>query len=121
MTSQSDMLARLPESAWTAFEVTDDYVRSYAIVDINGTAVRAERTQYLADELLQEANKEEYKDSETKRWGDGRIVARVPLNVLFDPVRQLAEKMREGDRDHLPWWLDSEDALPFRNFKGRIR
>jgi len=123
MTSRSSDgldLQQLPEGSWTPFEWTDDYVRSFTVVNVGGTPVRAERTQYLADDLLQKANTQEYNESDGKRWGDGKVVARVPLNVLFDPKNQLAEKIKEGDRDHMSWWLNSEQARPFRTFRGRM-
>jgi len=116
MLSRSEFEA-IPEHRWTAFDVTDDYVRSYTYVDINGTMVRAERTQYLADQLLQDANRQEYNDSAGKRWRDGRVVARVPLNKWFADLRN---KVKAGDRDHLTWWLNREENRPFRTFKGKV-
>lgn len=118
--TRDELLAALPEESWTPFEWGDDYVRSVTYLDIGGVMTEAWRTQYLADDLLQKANTEEYNDSETKRWGDGRVVARVPLNVLYDPKNQLIEKMREGDRDHMKWWLNNPDNTPFRTFKGKV-
>ena len=107
----------IPEHRWTAYEVTDDYIRSYAYIDINGTQVRAERTQYLADDLLVDANAEEYKQSEGKRWGDGRVVARIPLNKWY---KEIVKGVREGDHDHMRWWLNREENKPFRTFKGKV-
>lgn len=111
-------LALLPDNAWTPFEVTDDYVRSFTMIDLGGNPVRAERTQYLADELLQKANTQEYNDSHGKRWGDGKVVARVPLNVMYGS--EMIAKIREGDRDHLSWWLNKEENRPFRTFRGKV-
>lgn len=108
----------LPDSAWTVGDVGEDYVRSWTQVDIGGNLTTVWRTQYLEDDVLQAENRQRYNDSEGKRWGNGRMVARVPLNVVFDESRDIAKKMREGDRDHLKWWLSSEDARPFRTFKG---
>lgn len=108
---------RIPESSWRIMEITEDYVRSYADVTVEGAPMRVERTQYLADQMLQDANRHEYAESEGKRWGGGRVVARVPLNYLF---KHLARHMREGDRDHMKWWLNREENLPFRTFKGKL-
>lgn len=113
-----DALNRLPDSAWTRYEVTEDYVRSYTMIDIGGVMTRAERTQYLADDLLQRANADDFNDSHGKRWGDGRVVARIPMNKIFQS--EFADKLRAGDRDFTKWWLNSEAARPFRTFKGRI-
>ena len=115
-----DALEALPESAWTIGEVTDDYIRSYANLDIKGRMTEVWRTQYIADDHLQKVNTHQFNESEGKRWGDGQVVGRIPLNVLYDPNNQLVEKMREGDKDHLKWWLNSEQARPFRTFKGNV-
>lgn len=113
-----DALARLPDSAWTPVETTADYVISETVIDIAGQPTVARRTQYIADEMLQAANRQEYEDSAGKRWKDGRVVARLPLNMIFGT--EIAAKLREGDRDHLKHWLNSEAARPFRTFRGRV-
>jgi len=108
---------QIPESNWTPYEVTDDYIRSYTYVEIGGHQVRAERTQYLANDLLIAANQQEYNDSENKRWGDGKVVARLPLNIWFD---QISEKDLEGDKDHLTYWLNDSENQKYRTFKGNV-
>jgi hypothetical protein len=123
MTTKSDGAydySSIQEFSWTPFERTEDYIRSFTIISIDGMPVRAERTQYLADETLQRANTQEFNDSDGKKWGDGKVVARLPMNVLFDPANQIAKKLKEGDRDHMTWWLNSDAARPFRTFKGRM-
>ncbi len=97
------------------FEVTPFYRRSRLWLDDTRHIVR---TEYLADEELLEANKEAFNASAGKRWGDGQVAARIPLNVFFQS--DIARKIREGDRDHLKWWLDRDEAKPYRTFKGRI-
>ena len=108
----------ISESSWIPFEVTADYVRSYAMVDLNGTQVRAERTQYLADELIQKANKQEYDESDGKRWNDGRVAARVPLNVLFNG--ELGMHLKRNDHDGVKHWLNAEENKKWRTFKGTV-
>jgi hypothetical protein len=78
------------------------------------------KTEFLADDELIEDNKRLYNESEGKRWGDGQVVGRIPLNVLYSSQHQIVEKLQEGDRDHIKWWLNSEHARPYRTFKGRI-
>ena len=78
------------------------------------------KTEYLADAQLIEENRFLFNESEGQRWGDGQIVGRIPLNVLYSSQHQIAEKLREGDRDHIRWWLNSEHARPYRTFKGRV-
>lgn len=78
------------------------------------------KTEFLADDQLVEDNKRLYNESEGKKWGDGQVVGRIPLNVLYSSQHQIMEKLKEGDRDHLKWWLNSEAARPYRTFKGKI-
>jgi hypothetical protein len=112
-----DALARLPDSAWTPVETTADYVISETVIDIAGQPTVARRTQYIADETLQAANAQEYADSEGKRWKDGRVVARVPLNKV---LAEMGPYLRSGDRDFTRWWLNRPENLPFRTFRGKV-
>lgn len=102
---------------WELYEVTPDY-RRYRLWINEDSFIQ--RTEYLASDELLEANRQEYNDSDGKRWGDGKVVARIPLNVLFSPEHQIAEKLREGDTEHLKWWLNRSENRPFRTFKGTI-
>jgi hypothetical protein len=110
------------DDAWEFVEITEDFIRHRAVVErhANGDVSYVYRTTPRAIASLLEDNKRSFEDSQTKRFGDGQIVGRIPLNVLFDPKNQLAQKIREGDRDHMKWWLNSEDARPFRTFRGRV-
>jgi hypothetical protein len=47
-------------------------------------------------------------------------VARVPLNVFYGSESEITKKLKEGDHDHLKWWLNSDQAKPWRNFRGRV-
>lgn len=102
--------------AWEVYEVTPDYRRSRLWLDDTRTSCII-RTEHLADEALAESNRQQFNDSHGKRFGDGKIVARVPLNKFY---AELAAKIREGDKDHAKWWLNSDEARPFRTFRGRL-
>lgn len=115
--TQSLDLRNIDGAAWELEEVTPHY-RRWLLPLGEGRFIR--KTEFLADDELIEANRQAFNDSDGKRWGDGQIVARVPLNKLYGSQDQIMEKLREGDRDHLRWWLNSEAALPYRTFKGRI-
>lgn len=110
-------LRNTDSAGWELEEITPHY-RRWLLPLGEGKYIR--KTEFLADEELIEQNRQEYNASEGKRWGDGQVVARVPLNKLYDPKEQIIEKLREGDRDHLKWWLNREAALPYRTFKGRV-
>ena len=101
---------------WEVFEVTPEYRRSRLWLDDTKYIMR---TEYLADEALQEQNRQAFDASLGKRFNDDYTnVASVPLNVLYDPKHQIAEKLREGDQDHLKWWLKRDEARPFKRFRG---
>ena len=99
---------------WEVYEVTPHYRRSRLWIGEGSFIVR---TEYLADEALAESNRQQFDDSQGKRFGDGRVIARVPLNKFF---AELSGKIRQGDKDHAKWWLNSDEARPFRTFRGRI-
>ncbi|BCH22461.1 hypothetical protein [Mesorhizobium sp. L-8-3] len=80
----------------------------------NGTAVI--RTDTPVDELLDE-NAEAYNDSLGRRFGDGKVVASIPLNIYHD---QLAEAHRQGDRNYVKRWLNDADHQKFRKFRGNV-
>lgn len=113
----------IPDSEWKLVEVTEDFVRYEAPLErlASGDVVYVRKTVPRGLTAMLEDNKRSLDDSYGKRFGDGQIVGRIPLNVLFDPATQIAEKLREGDSDHMKWWLDSEAALPYRRFRGRMR
>ena len=107
-------------SDWRVIERTPDYIRYSATIMVDGDPATIMKTEFIGDELVQTVNTHEFNDSDGKRWGDGKKVARIPMNVLFDPRHQLVEKFKEGDRDHLKWWLNHDDNRAWRTFKGRI-
>ena len=102
---------------WEVFEVTPEYRRSRLWISEDQYI---QRTEFLADEQLIADNQQHFNDSIGRRWGDGQVAARIPLNVLFSSQSQLSQKAAEGDRDHLKWWLNSEAARPYRTFKGVV-
>ena len=102
------------EAAWEVFEITPDYRRSRVEFEPGKFIVR---TEFFADETLMANNQQEFNDSAGKRWGEGQVVARVPLNKLYQDI---IPHIRDGDKDHLKWWLNRDEAKPFRTFKGRI-
>lgn len=104
---------------WEVFEVTPDYRRARIWLDPERTQCIV-RTEHLASDDLIAANQQSLHESQGKRFGDGRVVASIPMNVLYDPKNQIAAKLKEGDKDHLKWFLNSEQARPWRSFRGRV-
>lgn len=113
----NDDLKNIPDDAWSLIETTDTYRRYMCKIDDKRTAYK---TEHLGEDEIIALNKQEYDDSEGKRFGDGRVVARIPLNVYYNPQYQIVQKMMEGDRDHMRWILNQSWFRPYRNFRGRI-
>ena len=111
--------SNIHSDAWEVYEVTPDYRRARIWLDPEKTKCIV-RTEHLASDALIDANRQSFDDSQGKRFGDGRVVASIPLNVLYAPENQIAEKLKEGDKDHLRWFLNSERGRPWRNFRGRV-
>ena len=74
------------------------------------------RTDYRTDQIVAE-NKAHLIDSAGRRWGGGRRVASIPLNVYFD---KLAEAQTQGDGAYLSRWLNDGANAAFRTFAGRV-
>jgi hypothetical protein len=103
--------------SWELLEATPDFRRWIAHLEGDKWI---QKTEYLGDEQLLKENKELLNDSYGKRFGDGVVAARIPLNVLYSSQHQIMEKMRQGDRDHLPWWLNRDENQPYRTFRGVV-
>jgi hypothetical protein len=90
----------------------DYYVWTYTdpVLDIT-----IEKKQPVNANALLEANAERFKESDGKRWGDGRVVASIPLNVFYDQFRG-----RHNDPGFTDWWLNNSENAPFRTFKGSV-
>lgn len=136
MTSQSVPLTiKLTEAdcanvTWTVVEVADGWRRSIGrgTHPVTGTPIEVMRTEFLADEELQELNTAERNSRDSKAWSAGSgtdkggnmpliRVGRIPINKM---LAEIAPKMREGDKDHLKWWLEQERNKPFRTKSGNL-
>lgn len=115
---------------WEVVEVTPEYRRSVGrgTHPISGVPIEVMRTEFLADDELQKLNAEERNARDSKPWSAGAgsekggnvpliRVGRIPLNKLFS---EIAPKMREGDKDHLKWWLNRDENQPFRTKSGKL-
>lgn len=111
--------ANIHSDAWEVFEVTPDYRRARIWLDPERTQCIV-RTEHLASDDLIAANQQSLNDSQGQRFGDGKVVGRIPLNVLYAPQNQLIEKLKQGDKDHARWVLNSEAFRPWRCFRGKI-
>lgn len=113
----------LPESAWTVTEITDTHILSEAWLDSEGKT-KIQRRQLIGDEELQAINRHLYdtsgRFSQRSAGAIGTPVANIPLSVLYSPKNEIISHIRSGEREHLRWWLNSQDARPFRTHRGRL-
>jgi hypothetical protein len=111
------------DDAWELVEVTEDYIRHRAPMEryADGNVLYVYRTIPRGLDEALDANRRAYDDSQGKRFRDDYTrVASIPTNVLFDPKTQIAEKLREGDRDHLKWFINRDECKPWRTFRGKV-
>jgi hypothetical protein len=115
---------------WQVVEVTPTYRRSvgHGTHPVSGVPIEVMRTEFLADESLQTLNAEERNSRDGKRWSQGAgsekggnvpmiRTARIPLNKLYS---EIVPRMKQGDEEHLSWWLNRPENQPFRTKSGRL-
>lgn len=95
---------------------------------VSGVEITVERREPLFADRMIALNTEERNSRDGKRWGVGAgsekggnvpmiRVARTPINrFMADAARHL----QQGDRDILPWLLNSDGYLPFRTKTGKL-
>lgn len=76
----------------------------------------ATATQELVSPIL-DNNQEVLNNSAGQRWGDGKVVASIPLDYYFDKI---APAKRAGDDAYIKRFLNDSDNRKFRTFGGRI-
>lgn len=115
---------------WRVVETTPLYRRSvgHGTHPVSGVPIEVMKTEYLADEDLQSLNTEERLSRDAKPWSAGSgsekggnvpmvRVGRIPLNKFFS---ELAPKIKEGDKDHMRWFLNRPENQPFRTKSGKV-
>ena len=110
--------SRIPDNLWEFEGVSSDGLRRhyvYWVDKANGVGFR--KTENLVEEDLLAQNRERLNDSQGQRFGDGKVVASVPLNVFY---RDFASRLREGDTDFMRWWLNNDENKPYRTFRGKV-
>jgi hypothetical protein len=105
----------IPDNAWTFRRYSDDgQYRIWTYTDTSLDITIEKKEPLYANEILK-LNQERLKESEGKRWGDGRVVASIPLNVYF---KEFAG--RHNDPEFADWFLNNSENRHYRTFKGRI-
>lgn len=117
MTSLPDP-SRIPDDQWEFEGYSQDGMRRhyvYWVDKANGTGFR--KTENAIEAEILESNRQRFNDSHGQRFGDGKVVASIPLNVFY---RDFASRLKEGDTDFMRWWLNSEQNRPYRTFRGKV-
>lgn len=110
--------ARIPDDLWEFDGVSSDGLRRhyvYWVDKVNGVGFR--KTENLVEADLIAGNQQSLNESQSQRFGDGKIVGRIPLNVFY---RDLAPRLKYGDEDYVKWFLNHERNRPYRTFRGRV-
>jgi hypothetical protein len=90
-------------------------VRRYELdLDDQRTVVR---TEYYAVDAFMETNAALRNESDGKRFGDGQVVASVPLHIW---AREIAPRRQDGNDVSLKRWLNNSDNRAFRTFRGKV-
>lgn len=75
------------------------------------------RTEYYVADAFMDANAEQLKASEGVKFGNGQVVASVPMHIW---ARQIAPRQRDGNISSIKRWLNDPDNLCFRTFRGKV-
>jgi hypothetical protein len=117
MLSQADP-SRIPDDQWEYEGQSSDGLRVHYIHWVDRErGIFFRKTENLAEPALLEQNKRLLEESQTRRFGDGKVVGRVPLNVFY---RDVAPRLKDGDEDFMKWFLNHDNNRPYRTFRGRV-
>ena len=91
----------------------------YSFDDAEGTYV-LETVQDI--EPILEYNKQALNNVDNRRFGDGKLVAQIPIVVMLQLVQQgiLSPKFGVLDEKRFSDWLNSSDNMWMRTWPGRI-
>jgi hypothetical protein len=100
---------------WVLVDDTPDF-RRYELELDDGNVIR--RTEHKHTAQMLDENQRQANDSLGQRFGDGKIVGRVPLNVYY--ASGLAEATREKDTKWIKRFWNDGDNRRFRTFRGNV-
>jgi hypothetical protein len=120
MTSLPDP-SRIPDHAWEYEGTSSDGLRRHYVHWIDkAKGLGFRKTENVVEDELLKFNKESLDMSQGQRFSDdviGTKMASIPLNIFY---RDLAPRLKEGDKDFVKWFLNHEDNRPYRTFRGRV-
>lgn len=73
-------------------------------------------------EPVVEANKAALNNVDNRRFGDGKLVARIPIVIMLQLVNEgiLSPKFAVLDENRFSAWLNSSDNCWFRAWPGKV-
>lgn len=104
----------LPLGVWTQLHVQWPYVHEVLRLAPNHNIYR--QRYMMMDELMKQ-NEMDRQANAGKRWGDGQVVGRVPLNLYYNSG--LAEANRQRDKKFQQKFWTNSDNRKFRTFEGK--
>jgi hypothetical protein len=107
----------VPDEAWTLESISADGLRKTYLYFDEPSGLMLRKVENLVEESLLQLNQQQFNDSIGRRWGDGKVAARIPINVY---MREFAPRRRQGDNDFAKWFLNRDENRPYRTFKGRV-
>jgi hypothetical protein len=75
------------------------------------------KTETYLHSIIAEDNAKMLAANEGKRWGDGQVFARVPLDIK---LRELKEPTEQEDHKWLSRWYNDPDNRQWRTFPGKV-
>lgn len=100
---------------WVLVDDTPDF-RRYELDTGDGHVIR--RTEHKHTARLLERNRKLHNESTNQRFGDGKIVGSVPLNLFFSSG--LAEATKQKDKKFVQRFWNNSDHQKFRTFRGNV-
>lgn len=109
---------------WRVFSANPDS-GSYTLIEIEqegeDKAFLVTYKVQLDTSPLFDMNHEDLVDSNGKRFGDGKVIARVPEHLLYsNEAGNLGRAFAEDDKAHVRRVLNDPDYAKFRSFRGRL-
>jgi hypothetical protein len=83
-----------------------------------GNGQYIQKTEYFTEELIAD-NRRQQVDNLNEKFGDGKIVARVPMNIAFGNS-YFSDALKNKDENAMSKWLNDKDNEAFRTFGGKV-
>lgn len=103
------------DDQWTFRGMSPDGMsRLYTFTDTMLDITIEKKEPVMADKMLQH-NREQLNASEGRRWGDGKVMSRIPLATFY---KEFAG--RHADPEFNDWWHNRPENEIYRTFKGHL-